>query len=169
MAKKVSLFLLCAVFYAIPALKEIFWEGGLFKNAVWYVYVFPGLLLSYRYGFAGGLTGALLSVLFALGAVYGDQCFHHGNPLKMQADVDSLLMIGLTALLSLAMGVMADGLKRREKVLYAASVRDALTGLYNYGFFERRLQEEFALARASKRPLALIFVDLDRFKEYNDT
>lgn len=172
MGRKASLFLLVAVLYALPAWKEVFWEGGLFENAIWYVYVFPGLLLSYRYGLAGGLAGALFSILFAFGGVCGDYSLHSDSSLKKQADVDSLLMIGLTALMSVTVGVMADSLKRKEtslQELYAASISDALTGLYNYGFFERQLQKEFARAKENERQLTLIFADLDNFKEYNDT
>ncbi|MBW2000010.1 MAG: diguanylate cyclase, partial [Deltaproteobacteria bacterium] len=55
----------------------------------------------------------------------------------------------------------------REK-LNKLSITDALTGLYNQGYFHRRLREEVVRAKRQKHPLALILLDLDNFKHYND-
>lgn len=55
---------------------------------------------------------------------------------------------------------------RRE--LNRVSITDALTGLYNQGYFHRRLKEEVLRAKRQKHPLALILLDLDNFKHYND-
>lgn len=49
------------------------------------------------------------------------------------------------------------------------SQRDHLTGLYNDRFFFRKLSEEVDKARSNNDDLAVIFFDLDRFKEVNDT
>jgi diguanylate cyclase (GGDEF)-like protein len=48
------------------------------------------------------------------------------------------------------------------------AVTDGLTGLYNQRYFKQRLGEEVARAAEQGRPLALLFCDLDRFKDYND-
>jgi diguanylate cyclase (GGDEF)-like protein len=48
------------------------------------------------------------------------------------------------------------------------SVTDRLTELYNYGFFQRRLSEEIHRAQRCGEPLALLMIDIDYFKEYND-
>ena len=45
---------------------------------------------------------------------------------------------------------------------------DGLTGLYNQRYFKQRLGEEVARAAEQGRPLALLFCDLDHFKDYND-
>ena len=48
---------------------------------------------------------------------------------------------------------------------------DALTGLGNHGAFQRRLTEitDAALAAAEPSPVALLMMDLDNFKSYNDS
>ena len=60
-------------------------------------------------------------------------------------------------------------LKNKLKFALEFSAHDALTGLYNRRYFERRLREESAHAKRHKRPYSLIVVDLDHFKLVNDT
>lgn len=47
--------------------------------------------------------------------------------------------------------------------------RDDLTGLYNDRFFHHRLTEELVRADVTGSGLALLFLDLDNFKDVNDT
>lgn len=49
------------------------------------------------------------------------------------------------------------------------SVKDSLTGLFNRRYFDSRLEEQLAAARRTRVPLSLIMLDLDHFKEYNDS
>lgn len=49
------------------------------------------------------------------------------------------------------------------------SITDALTGLFNQRHFYIRLKEEVTRANRQQHPLALILLDLDNFKAYNDT
>jgi diguanylate cyclase (GGDEF)-like protein len=49
------------------------------------------------------------------------------------------------------------------------SMTDALTGLYNRRSMDQLLQREVALCDRHDHPLSLVMIDLDRFKEINDT
>ena len=49
------------------------------------------------------------------------------------------------------------------------SITDALTGLYNHRQFFLRLKEELVRARRQRQDLAIVLIDLDDFKAYNDT
>lgn len=60
-------------------------------------------------------------------------------------------------------------LKNKLKFALEYSAHDALTGLYNRRYFERRLREESAHAKRHKRPFSIVLVDLDHFKLINDT
>jgi diguanylate cyclase (GGDEF)-like protein len=51
---------------------------------------------------------------------------------------------------------------------YEHSVRDPKTGLFNHGFFMARLNEEIARARRAGSTLAVIVMDVDHFKAFND-
>jgi diguanylate cyclase (GGDEF)-like protein len=49
------------------------------------------------------------------------------------------------------------------------SMTDGLTGLYNRRSLEPLMQREVALAERHSHPLSLVMIDMDRFKEVNDT
>lgn len=59
--------------------------------------------------------------------------------------------------------------KRAEETLAEQAIRDALTGLYNRRYFDRRISAELARAERSQQPMAMLLCDLDRFKAVNDT
>jgi diguanylate cyclase (GGDEF)-like protein len=58
-------------------------------------------------------------------------------------------------------------LNLRESLRLQA-VRDPLTGLYNRRYMEEFLERELHSARRKNRPLAVMMLDLDHFKRYND-
>jgi len=59
--------------------------------------------------------------------------------------------------------------KRIRDELAKLSITDNLTGLFNQRHFHNKLKEEVNRANRQNHPLSLILLDLDKFKEYNDT
>jgi diguanylate cyclase (GGDEF)-like protein len=57
----------------------------------------------------------------------------------------------------------------REEHLYQQARTDALTGLPNRFHFMDRVKQDIALAQRDGRKMAILFADLDRFKDINDT
>ena len=55
-----------------------------------------------------------------------------------------------------------------EKALQSA-ITDNLTGLYNQTYFKKFLELEMERSRRQKHPLALMMLDIDDFKVYNDS
>ncbi len=49
------------------------------------------------------------------------------------------------------------------------AVIDGLTELFNHDYFQNMLGQEFATSRRHGRDLALILIDIDHFKRFNDT
>lgn len=58
---------------------------------------------------------------------------------------------------------------RRYRALRSLIMRDSLTGLFNHSAIKEHLQREIARARRSGVPLTLAMVDIDLFKDINDT
>ena len=59
--------------------------------------------------------------------------------------------------------------KRLEEELRHQAFHDTLTGLANRALFEDRLAHALAIAQRQRKPLALLFLDLDDFKTINDS
>jgi len=67
-------------------------------------------------------------------------------------------------------GVFTDNTRRKEdetRLQFLAS-HDSLTGMWNRSGMMTRFADDIQRARASDRQLALLFIDLDRFKAVND-
>jgi diguanylate cyclase (GGDEF)-like protein/PAS domain S-box-containing protein len=58
---------------------------------------------------------------------------------------------------------------RLREVLRGQSIRDPLTGLFNRRFMEESLERELRRAVRGKLPVALLMLDIDHFKHFNDT
>lgn len=59
--------------------------------------------------------------------------------------------------------------KRTERQLIHSAQYDALTGLVNRSLFEKILQRAIARAKRAEHCVSLMFLDLDRFKQVNDS
>lgn len=66
-----------------------------------------------------------------------------------------------------------EHLKMREiekiKVLTDKTAKDFLTGLYSRGFLVELIKNMLEKSKKTKKPFALIMIDLDNFKKLNDT
>jgi len=57
---------------------------------------------------------------------------------------------------------------RLRETLRDQSIRDPLTGLYNRRFMHEALDKELQRAKRKNRSLAIVFLDIDHFKRFND-
>lgn len=69
--------------------------------------------------------------------------------------------------LAMIAAVCLENTAVRQHLVFSG-LTDALTGLHNRRYLERRLQEEIARARRYGHPLSCLFVDADHFKQVND-
>ena len=108
-----------------------------------------------------GFTMAAAVRFLATGSVDpGSLLYYYGLPLSMVA-----------AAVLIALGV-ADRLRAQRLALTEAERRaqtDALTGVLNRRSLIERLEAACLRARARGLPIALLFIDLDHFKQINDT
>lgn len=71
--------------------------------------------------------------------------------------------------LAVAFNSMAQGISEREEQLTYQAYHDGLTGLPNRALFHNLLQQAITTARRDHEQLGVLLLDLDRFKEVNDT
>lgn len=58
---------------------------------------------------------------------------------------------------------------KQYETLQIQSIRDPLTHLFNRRYFDESLMKEFVKAERHDRPLSVVMVDVDHFKQFNDT
>ena len=101
-------------------------------------------------------------------------------PVVLNDDLKGVLLLGFNSRFDMAQGslqrcidlagrfAVALSSVEREEVLYRQAHFDALTGLPNRQLLKDRLEQQIASARLDEHMGALLFLDLDRFKEIND-
>jgi diguanylate cyclase (GGDEF)-like protein len=75
---------------------------------------------------------------------------------------NTLISLGETAAMAIS------GLNLRQK-LESQSIRDGMTGLFNRSFMEIALEREMNRAGRQGKQIAVMMLDIDHFKQFNDT
>lgn len=58
--------------------------------------------------------------------------------------------------------------REAEEKLKVLSTVDEMTGLFNYRYFKTAMAQEHARSHRFENPYAIVFCDIDHFKQYND-
>jgi PAS domain S-box-containing protein/diguanylate cyclase (GGDEF)-like protein len=122
----------------------------------------PQVLLGNKYAEAGVRSMAILPLMVsdeAIGvlALYsGKTEFFHEGELNLLTDLAGDIAFAI------------DHIDKQERLDYLAYY-DALTGLANRALFHERLQQSVVNAHEQRRKLALVLLDIERFKTINDT
>ena len=72
------------------------------------------------------------------------------------------------ALFTAVLSTLHDNMQVRKRIRVLADT-DELTGIANRRYFRRQLPQEIERSRTYKLPLSLLMIDVDDFKEINDT
>jgi len=83
--------------------------------------------------------------------------------------VDPLLYVYLTLTTMVVFACLGYAIGQREQAITELAFKDSLTALYNMRYFKNRLEQEFERHLRHGAPLAIIQIDLDFFKDVNDT
>ena len=77
-------------------------------------------------------------------------------------------MINLS-LVGMGLASTVNSFKKSEEMIWKQANFDSLTGLPNRHMFRNRMEEELKRAHCASLSFALLFIDIDRFKDVNDT
>ena len=140
--------------------------------------LYPMLLfVDSRLHFAGASIAVFLSSIIGVYCtVNGYGPFGHWSPsLHISSDTALQIYLGfhVVALLPLSLVLMerkniTAQLKRANQQLLALAFHDALTGITNRRGFEEAVHRAWRVAIEQSTPLALLLIDVDHFKQYND-
>ncbi len=100
-------------------------------------------------------------------AVLMEAQFYNGLFLHKKPYAESELLAQVSTMVRIKQ--LQDELRDRMLELDRMASTDPLTGLYNRRFFFQRMEEELARANRTDNPLCLAFLDIDHFKQINDT
>jgi len=97
--------------------------------------------------------------------------WHHRRPNGTEWDSEIHLMPFQSSGRLLVQCSIQDITQRKQSVeaLRQLALHDTLTGLFNRSMFIERLREALQTAHATRQNVAVLYLDLDRFKEINDT
>lgn len=121
---------------------------------------------------SGALMGIVLALLSVTNFLRAIGTFLYGAPTRYLAGgpilqwslvITSVLQGGVTV----AFVWMTAALLRQE--LHVLATTDSLTGLLNRRAIEVAAEQKIALSRQQNRPLSAILLDIDNFKQINDT
>ena len=68
----------------------------------------------------------------------------------------------------IVVAILGRRVAKANRALEELAMQDSLTGLASRRFFDQAIEREFRRAARHGRPLSLIMIDMDHFKDYND-
>jgi two-component system cell cycle response regulator len=104
--------------------------------------------------------------LFDLGSRNGTFCNGERVERRVLEDGDKI-QIGSETVFRFSVQDSLDEAMQRN--LYESATHDGLTGIHNKRFLLETLRKEFAYATRHRQPLSLLMMDIDHFKELNDS
>ena len=135
-------------------------------------YVLAGLVIVVLYGCL--FLGLLFDVAVSIAAILDAGHFVTGIVVDLQIDAlyYSTAILGAAAVIG---GISAYNLEHalrtnflETRVLNELAERDGMTGLYNRRIFDDYVERLWRQSRRESNSVAIIFVDIDFFKVYND-
>ncbi len=139
-------------------------------NAVFLATILASGVIAWRTGVRGAgsytiaFAGVTIGLLVGVGA---DNGLIAESPLT-----DALPGIGVAweaFFLALAVSKRIERLRGERDALATVAFLDTLTGIPNRRAFERRFEDVWRHAVRDTHPLAIVLIDVDHFKEFNDT
>lgn len=116
------------------------------------------------FGAPAAAGSAIVLPLSNRAQVLGYLCLASEDPARFDATMATDLLTRFASVVAASL----DNVAHREH-LRVTGVTDALTGLSNRRYFDERLHHEIRRASSHAAPMSCLFIDIDHFKQINDT
>lgn len=126
-------------------------------SVLWPFYLVAIIAFSVSRGGFSGVFVAFISVTCYLGAIY----YSEGSIKSVPRD--ALIAVFLVTFLTTLL------VHKDKKATMKLAITDALTGTYNFSYFQDRINHAIEYYETTGRPVSLLFIDVDDFKGVNDT
>ncbi|MGI5939979.1 MAG: GGDEF domain-containing protein [Thermoleophilia bacterium] len=149
---------LCLLLLGFVALLDYF-TGEELSFSVFYLFpvLFAGAFISRNAGRLAAVAGAVIwGYLEATGRTYSAEWIPAWN-----TTVRLLFFLSINELVAVV--------RRAHERVRALSRRDSLTGIANARVFRERVEQEVSRSRRHGQPFTIAYLDLDHFKQVNDT
>lgn len=154
---KIESFLFVAMFFITVLL-----TGG-HQSEFKFLFLFIIITTTIQLGMKQGL---IVSFVSSLGLLIIDIIYTLlGNSIYIEKD---LIMAGVFMLTAWPLGFYVKIESEHIKRLESLANEDGLTEVYNHRFFQDALKMKLTEYETSKKPISLVFMDIDYFKHYND-
>ncbi|MEM6705892.1 MAG: EAL domain-containing protein [Acidobacteriota bacterium] len=159
-----------AILFASALALNVYGGGFSDVSSSWFVTVplLAGLLIGLRATWLWTIVVALTSLGLWMLPSAGIELANQVPPDLLPAFAIVQRLAALAAV-GLLLSLYLAGQKKVAEEIHGLAFNDPLTGLQNRKSFTDSLGEALDNAKRNEDCLALLFIDLDRFKEYNDT
>ncbi|AOT69018.1 diguanylate cyclase [Geosporobacter ferrireducens] len=128
------------------------------------LFLFISITTTMRFGMNYGLIVAFISSGFLLSV---DYMALPANKVNQFFEAD-LILSGIFILTTWFLGCYANIEKEYKHEMAILANSDELTGVYNHRYFQETLSRELEISEKINFPVALLLIDIDYFKNYND-
>ncbi len=158
--------------YVIPLVWDDYQHSD---EVIWLLYIFPAVLLPFYFGKKGGILAAIAGTFIHIGNEYIEIVIDHA--VYNSSNIWYMILITtINLIVALTIGVLVEKIKKEQQSLQKAVTKmefmafhDNLTGLPNRWYFETKLKGALEEAKQTNKYIAVLFIDLDRFKLINDS
>lgn len=140
---------------------------GAHKSDYKFLFLFIIITTTIQSGMKQGVTIACISsaIVLVVDLIYGPPLGENIENIYFEKD---LIMAGVFILTAWPLGFYVKTESDHIRKLESLVNEDGLTEVYNHRFFHDALREKVKSYEKANKPISLIFMDIDHFKNYND-
>lgn len=144
----------------------IYLQHGAFDNTYLLFIMIAISTLYFDIGYTIFSTVSLIVVTVIAYSFFKDTFFPYFDRINL---LTLLISFSVVSMIVSLQSYLSRLIMRRNIDLYRKGIHDHLTGVYNRAFFDSYLIDSFTMLEFVGQPISIILIDLDDFKNINDT